>query len=274
MPRRLIAACAIAWAATAATAAAQPAEPQPPQPQPPPPSPPAELPPADQAPAPPQPPTPAEPTSAEPTPTPAEPPPAPAEPPPPGAPPGGTPPAEPPPPEPTAAEDIGDQALGGGLGLAAGGRTTAGGARFTAHYLYQLTEQDWFDGIASFTLGSGDPACFRDRDDDVLCDHGLASGGSIEIAAGVRRMFAARGRFRPFARAAVGIMLVRFGGDGVTGLALPLHAAAGLRASVAPGVGIVALADAALGLGTFNRGLGGEPQFGLAVTVGAEVRLR
>jgi hypothetical protein len=185
-------------------------------------------------------------------------------------------PAEPAPaePAPSAAGEIGDQVLGGAIGLAAGGRTTAGGLRITGHYLYQLAEQDWFDGIASFTFGGGDAACFRDRVDALVCDHGLAAGGAIEIAAGVRRMFAPQGRFRPFARAAVGAALVRFGGDDLTGVALVGHIGGGLRASVAPGIAIVALADAMLGLGTFSRGVGGEPQLGLAITAGAEVRVR
>jgi hypothetical protein len=182
--------------------------------------------------------------------------------------------AQPAEPAPSAAGEIGDQVLGGAIGLAAGGRTTAGGLRITGHYLYQLAEQDWFDGIASFTFGGGDPACFRDRGDDLVCDHGLAAGGAIEIAAGVRRMFAPQGRFRPFARVAVGAALVRFGGDDVIGVALAGHAGGGLRASVSPGIAIVALADAMLGLGTFSRGVGGEPQLGLAITAGAEVRIR
>jgi hypothetical protein len=260
MSRRLIAGvCAVACGG--AVAAAQPAGQPPPDPPPPgeTPPPPAEPAPAEPAPAetPPVEPAPAETPPVEPAP--AAPAPAPPE------------PAPDPEPEP---DDLGDQLIGGGLGLAAGGRTTAGGLRLTGHFLYQLTDQDWFDGIASFTFGGGDAACFRDRDDVVLCDHGLASGGSIEVAAGVRRMFAPQDRFRPFVRAAVGIALVRFGGDDVTGVAIPLHAGAGLRATVSPEVAIVALADATIGLAAFGGGVGGEPQLGLAITAGAEVRLR
>lgn len=166
-----------------------------------------------------------------------------------------------------------DQALGGSIGVAAGGRSTPGGVRVTGHYLYQLSDRDWFDGVASFTFGGGDPGCFRDRDDRLVCDHGLAAGGAIELAIGVRRMFAAQGRYRPFARAAIGVGLARFGGDDVAGLAIPLHAGAGLRAHVADGVGIVALADVALGVAWFGRGLGAEPQLGLAITAGVELAL-
>lgn len=236
MPRRVIAAglAACVVGGACAVAAAQPAGEDRPA------TPPGETP-ASAEPAPPAP-APAEPASAEPA--------------------------------PSAAGEIGDQVLGGAIGLAAGGRVTAGGLRITGHYLYQLAEQDWFDGIASFTFGGGDAACFRDRSDTLMCDHGLAAGGAIEIAAGVRRMFAPQGRFRPFARVAVGAALVRFGGDDVTGVALTGHAGGGLRASVAPGIAIVALADAMLGFGTFSRGVGGEPQLGLAITAGAEVRIR
>jgi len=177
-------------------------------------------------------------------------------------------------PAPEPPDEIGDQLIGGTIGVAAGGRTTPGGLHVTGHYLYQLSEQDWFDGIAGFTFGGGDAACFRDRSDTLLCDHDLAEGGSIELALGVRRMFLPQGRFRPFARVAVGGALVRFGGDDVSGAALVGHAGAGLRASVAPGVAVIALADVMLGVGAFSRGVGGEPQLGLAVTAGAEVRLR
>ena len=175
--------------------------------------------------------------------------------------------------KPTATDDLGDQGVGVTTGLATGGRVTAGGLRITGHYLYQLSSQDWFDGTAAFTFGGGDAACFRDRMDAVVCDHGLADGGSIELAAGVRRMFAGQGPFRPFARAAVGVSYVRFGDDDLSGLAIPLHLGGGVRARVSPGVAIVGLGEVTLGLGRFGRGLGLEPQFGLAVTAGAEFRL-
>jgi hypothetical protein len=171
-------------------------------------------------------------------------------------------------------DELGDQLIGGQIGLAAGGRTTAGGLRITGHYLYQLTDQDWFDGTASFTFGSGAAACFRDRGDTRLCDHGLGSGAAVELSAAVRRMLAPQGRFRPFIRGAVGLALVRFTGDDLSGAAIPLHAGAGLRATVAPGVAVIALADAMIGLAAFGRGVGGEPQLGLAITAGAEIRLR
>jgi hypothetical protein len=87
-------------------------------------------------------------------------------------------------------------------------------------------------------------------------------------------MLAQRGKFVPFVRAAIGLAYVRFGDDDVSGLAVPLHLGGGLRTQVAPMVAIAALADLTVGLGKFNRGLGGEPQLGLAITAGAEFRLR
>lgn len=170
-------------------------------------------------------------------------------------------------------DDDGDQAIGGALGLATGGRVTPGGVRITGHYLYQLSESDWFDGIASFTFGGGEAACFRDRMDTQVCSHDFNDGGAIELAGGVRRMFPARGELRPFVRAAVGLAMVRFKNDGVTGIAIPLHLGGGVRAKVAPGVAVVAQGELMAGLGAFDEGLGGEPQLGVALTAGAEFRL-
>jgi hypothetical protein len=87
-------------------------------------------------------------------------------------------------------------------------------------------------------------------------------------------MFEAQGSFRPFARAAIGISYTRFRGDDVSGVGFPLHAGGGLRMKIAHGVAVVALADLTLGFGRFGRGLDTEPQLGLAVTAGAEFRLR
>lgn len=171
-------------------------------------------------------------------------------------------------------DDVGDQSVSAELGLATGGRVTPGGLRIAGHYLYQLSALDWFDGAASFTYGGGSAACFRDRMDATICDHGLADGGAVELSASVRRMFAANGSFRPFARAGIGLAIVRFSDDDVSGLAIPLHAGGGVRALVAPSIAVVAQADLALGLGFFNQGLGTEPQLGLTITAGAEFILR
>ena len=171
-------------------------------------------------------------------------------------------------------DDPGDQGIAAELGLTGGGRLTPGGLRITGHYLYQLSARDWFDGTAGFTFGSGRAACFRDRQDAVVCSHGLADGSGIEVSANIRRLFAPQGAFRPFARLGLGLGLVRFGDDDVSGVTIPLHGGGGVRVSVAPSIAIVAEGELALGFGDFSRGLGLAPQLGLAVTAGAEFRLQ
>ncbi|MBA3396323.1 MAG: hypothetical protein H0T89_27075 [Deltaproteobacteria bacterium] len=173
----------------------------------------------------------------------------------------------------TIADEIGDQGIGAAVGIAAGGRVTPGGLRIAGDYLYQLSSEDWFDGTASFTFGGGGAACYRDRMDLVVCNHGFTDGGAIEITAGVRRMFASQGKYRPFARAGVGVAIVRFGDDDVSGLAFPLHLGGGVRVAVDPRVAVVAQGEVVAGFGRFNRGLGWEPQLGFALTAGAEFRL-
>ncbi|MGE5182048.1 MAG: hypothetical protein ACM31C_08295 [Acidobacteriota bacterium] len=173
----------------------------------------------------------------------------------------------------SAAEDVGEQAIGAELGVASGGRVTPGGLRIAGHYLYQLSDEDWFDGGASFTFGSGGAACFRDRMNTYLCDHGITDGSGVEISATVRRYFTAQGDFRPFARAGIGIGIVRFPDDGVTGLAIPVHLGGGVRASVADAIAVTAQAELEVGFGVFGKGLGLEPQLGLAIVAGAEFRL-
>jgi|MudIll2142460700_1097286.scaffolds.fasta_scaffold383915_1 hypothetical protein len=172
-----------------------------------------------------------------------------------------------------ASDQLPDQSVGASIGIAGGGRVTPGGLRLSGHYLYQLSAQDWFDGTASFTFGGGGAECFRDRMDYVICDHGFADGRGLEVIAAVRRYFAAQGKFRPFARLGVGVSVVRFGDDDVTGIAIPLHLGGGVRANVAEQVAVVAQAELVAGIGRFDRGMGTEPQLGIAVTAGAEFRL-
>jgi opacity protein-like surface antigen len=175
--------------------------------------------------------------------------------------------------DPIAPADLGDQAITATLGAAIGGRTTPGGLRVAGHYLYQLSRQDWFDGTAAFTFGGGSAECFRDRLDNVLCDHGLADGYAVELSANVRRFVGGNDKFWPFARAGMGIALVRFSEDDVTGVAIPLHVGVGLRVSVADAIAVVGLADLAFGIARFTGGVGLEPQLGINVSVGAEFRL-
>ncbi|CAN5872524.1 hypothetical protein BH11MYX3_BH11MYX3_11000 [soil metagenome] len=172
------------------------------------------------------------------------------------------------------AEDIGDQAIGAETGIAGGGRVTPGGLRIAGHYLYQLSNSDWFDGTAAFTFGGSGAACFHDRMDTMICDHGFTDGRGVEISASVRRMFAAQGQFRPFARVGVGVALVQFAEDDVSGIAIPLHVGGGVRARVAPSIAVVAQGELQLGVGRFGGELGMQRQVGLAITAGAEFRLK
>jgi hypothetical protein len=174
---------------------------------------------------------------------------------------------------PHAPADMHDQALGASIGAAVGGRTSPGGLRVSGHYLYQLTDQDWFDGVAAFTFGGTDAACFRDRMNAYLCEHGIADGNSVELAGYVRHFLGGNGEFWPFVHAGAGLAIVRFGDDSVTGVSVPLHAGGGLRVSVTDTIAIVAHAELQLGIGLFNHSLGFEPQFGASVHAGAEFGL-
>lgn len=170
---------------------------------------------------------------------------------------------------------VGERELAGSLGIEFGGRTSPGGLHVGGSYLYQLTDDDWFEGGLSFTFGGGEAACFRDRDDEFLCDHGVLEGFGGEAAAGVRRFFFARGKggFLPYARAAIGLRLVAFGADDVSGLAVPLHLGGGVRARVSDRIFLTAGAELRLGPAWFNQDLGIEPHIGLAVQGGVEFRL-
>ena len=173
------------------------------------------------------------------------------------------------------ADEIGDQGMGASVGVAGGTNFSPGGLRVAGHYLYQLSETDWFDGTASFTYGGRSAGCSPDQMSSALaCDHGVGDGASVEIAATVRRMFAAQGAFRPFARAGLGVAVVRYAGDDLSGIAFPIHLGGGVRTAISPSVAVVAQADLSLGVGAFGRGLGLEPQVGMTVTAGAEFRLR
>jgi hypothetical protein len=172
--------------------------------------------------------------------------------------------------------DTSDQGISAVIGVAAGGRTTPGGLMVAGHYFYQLSDQDWFDGSASFTFGSSDPECFRDRMDNVLCTHGLADGYAGTFTAGVRRFLpnVASGAYWPFVSGGLGAGVVRFPPeDDTTGIVMFAHAGTGLRASVTEAISVTAQAQLLLGLGRFSNGVGWEPQLGLNITAGAEFKL-
>ena len=171
-------------------------------------------------------------------------------------------------------DEIGDQGVAVELGLAAGARTTPGGLRIGGHYLYQLSDRDWFDGASSFTFGSSQAACFRDRANQLICDHGAGDGAGFELSGNIRRLFVPQGAFRPFARVGLGLGLSRFSDDDVAGFTVRLLAGGGLRVKLSPGMAILADAELGFGFGSFNHGLGTEPQLGIAITAGVEFRLR
>jgi hypothetical protein len=170
---------------------------------------------------------------------------------------------------------MGDQEIGATLGVAAGGRTTPGGLRIGGHYLYRLSDQDWFDGTVGFVFGGGDAECFRDRMDVVICDHGIADGYAAKVETTFRRFWPqlANDTFWPFTRAGIGASIVRFSDDDTTGITFSLHAGAGLRAAVADGIAVIGVADFELGIGQFSNGVGGEPQLGVNIMAGAEFKL-
>jgi hypothetical protein len=165
------------------------------------------------------------------------------------------------------------QELGGGLGVEAGGRLSPGGLHLIGDYLYQLSEHDWFDSGLSVTIGGGGAGCFRDRDDDFLCDQGIASGFAAEGFAGVRRFFPGQGVFAPYARAALGARVISFRGDDVTGFAVPVQLGGGIRARVTSTLSVVGGAEVRLGVAWFDRELGAEPHITLAIHGGVEFAL-
>lgn len=165
------------------------------------------------------------------------------------------------------------QALAGMLGLDLGGRVSPGGLHVAGAYLYRLSDEDWFDGGLSFTFGSGQAGCFRDREDSFLCDHGQLDGFGGELFAGARRYFPGQGRFTPYARAALGLRLVSFGDDDVSGVAVPLHLGGGVQVRIAPRIAMTGGAELRVGPAFLNRDLGTEPHLGLAVHGGIEFDL-
>src|SRR3569623_2922880 len=133
-----------------------------------------------------------------------------------------------------------EQAIGASVGVATGGRVTAGGLRIAGHYLYQLSDRDWFDGTAAFTFGGGSAACFHDRTDAFICDHGLAQGDAFELEAGVRHFLGGQGQFWPVLLGGIGLRGVDISADSVNGFGLAYHAGSGIRASVTRGGAITA----------------------------------
>jgi hypothetical protein len=165
------------------------------------------------------------------------------------------------------------QELGAALGVEAGGRVSPGGFHLLATYLYRLSDVDWLESNAAFTFGGRDAACFRDRDDEFVCDHGFFKGVGLEASAGVRRFFAEQGVFSPWARAGLGVRLVSFPSDDVLGIGIPVIVGGGVRARVAERVAVGAGATLRAGIGSYDRGLGAEPYLSFALHAGVEFGL-
>ena len=169
--------------------------------------------------------------------------------------------------------DVGDREIGGELGIASGSRVTPGGLRVGGHFLYELSDTDWFDGEVAFTFGSGKAACFRDRTDVFVCDHGALDGFSGELGAGVRRFLSASQGFRPYVRVGIAARVLRFDDDGVTGFAIPGSAGAGVRVRVTDDVAIGGEAAVEIGPGWLGHGLGAQLERGFAIGALAEIAL-
>ncbi len=168
---------------------------------------------------------------------------------------------------------VAERELGAQVGIASGSHVTPGGLRVAGRFLYQLSETDWFDGVAAFTFGGGDAACYRDRGDRFTCDHAALDGFAGELGGGIRRFVGGREQFRPWLRLGATVRVARFGADDVTGVSLPVTAAAGVRLRVADRVAVGGEAAVEVGPGIFNHGLGYELEAGFAIGVLTEISL-
>jgi hypothetical protein len=179
-------------------------------------------------------------------------------------------------PEPAATPDddlAARQELGLRVGLRMGGRTTPGGLHVGGVLLYRLSEELWSESTAGFTFGGGEAACFRDRADDVVCDHGMLDGTGIAVATGLRWFVRGRQGFAPYLHGTIGGEYVSFGDDDLRGVAVPVTAGAGARVRVNRGTAVGAGAALELGLARFGRHVGGEPQASLSVWAAVELAM-
>ncbi len=170
-------------------------------------------------------------------------------------------------------DPVDSQEIGVLVGAAIGGGVSPGGVSVDGRYLYRLSELDWFEIGANFALGGGSAECFRDRESELVCEHGLLDGFGAEASAGLRRYFTGQQQFRPYARAGIGLRLLSFSGDNLRGVAIPLSAGGGIRVDVANRVLVVAEASLRAGPAFMGRGLGLQANLGLSVGAGVEFTL-
>jgi hypothetical protein len=173
---------------------------------------------------------------------------------------------------PTLDDDV-DQMVGGLVGIAAGGRTTPGGLVLGGSHLYRLSDLDWLQSSVSFTLGGGGAACFRDRDDQRICDHEALDGFAGELGVGVRHQLTTHARMTPFFALGVAVRVVSYPDDDMIGIAFPLVGGGGVRARVAPHVQVVGGGELRAGYAHYGDGIDGEPQISLTVFGGLEFEL-
>ena len=167
-----------------------------------------------------------------------------------------------------------DRELEATVGVAMGGMNTPGGLRIAGTYLYQLSDDDWFEGGLVMTGAPGDPTCFRDRSDELICDHGVADGASVDLFAGIRRYMVGQDSFQPWVRPGVAVRVARFTDDDLTGIAVVGQAAAGVRARINELIAVGGMAAIEAGAGLFTRDLGAELQLGFVIGVNVDFSLR
>jgi len=172
-----------------------------------------------------------------------------------------------------AGDDVADQEIGARIGMRMGGRTTPGGFHLGGVFLYRLNDELWSDSLVAFAVGGGGAECFRDRGDNVLCDHGQLDGVAGGVHSGIRWVQPSKQGFVPYVRGTVGIELVNYSDDDVRGIAVPVVLGGGVRARVADRVSVSGEADLHIGFARLNRDMGVEPQAALIVKLGVDFAL-
>lgn len=155
----------------------------------------------------------------------------------------------------------GTQELGARLGWQTGiGDVSPGGLRVGGVYLYKLSSDSWSENGASVGFGSGDASCWYDRENALVCDHGVADGFTFQLTTGVR-WYPNLGKkgAQPYARAGLGLAYVRFVDDFLTGIALPVHVGAGARFEITERVSVGGEALFELGPAIFGTDSGAAP---------------
>lgn len=171
----------------------------------------------------------------------------------------------------------GDKHLGPRVGVAIGmlSGVAPGGLRLGGALSWRVADQIWIDAEGALRWGAGGAACFTGRGDDrpLTCEHGLLDGTAIEALAGARLPLGPwPGGLDPYVHAGVGLQVISFADDDVTGVSMPLWGGFGGRYPVDDGLAIVGEATLTLGPGWFD-GLDVEPISTLIVQGGVDFDL-